>query len=110
VRLTICELSDDATGFARDWARLVEHVRAAQSELVLLPEMPFHPWFGIAANFAAATWREAVRAHEAGLSRLDELAPAIVVALTSPSNPFATVDVDLALAEQAKTTYPRYVF
>jgi len=32
-----------------------------------------------------------------------------VLASTSPTEPFATVDIDLALAEQAKYTYPRYV-
>jgi N-carbamoylputrescine amidase len=32
-----------------------------------------------------------------------------VLASTSPAAPFATVDVDLALAERAKSSYPRYV-
>lgn len=32
-----------------------------------------------------------------------------VLALTTPSNPFATVTIDLAQAERAKHTYPRYV-
>lgn len=32
-----------------------------------------------------------------------------VLATTSPEVPFATVDLDLAAADQAKTTYPRYV-
>ena len=31
-----------------------------------------------------------------------------VLAVTSRSEPFATVDVDLANAERAKSTYPRY--
>jgi N-carbamoylputrescine amidase len=32
-----------------------------------------------------------------------------VMASTSPGEPFVTVDIDLALAERAKSTYPRYV-
>ncbi len=32
-----------------------------------------------------------------------------VLASTSPAAPFATVEVDLALAERAKSSYPRYV-
>ncbi len=33
-----------------------------------------------------------------------------ILAITSPSEPFATRDIDLALAAQAKDSYPRYVF
>jgi N-carbamoylputrescine amidase len=32
-----------------------------------------------------------------------------VMAVTSPSEPFITIDIDLRLAEYAKQTYPRYV-
>ena len=34
----------------------------------------------------------------------------IVLGLTSHEQPFLTVDMDLAAAERAKQTYPRYVF
>jgi N-carbamoylputrescine amidase len=33
-----------------------------------------------------------------------------ILALTTPRAPFATVDVDLACWEEARTGYPRYVF
>jgi len=32
-----------------------------------------------------------------------------VLALTSPDQPFVTLDLDLRLAKAAKSTYPRYV-
>jgi len=32
-----------------------------------------------------------------------------VLALTSPSQPYITLDIDLSIAERAKLTYPRYV-
>jgi N-carbamoylputrescine amidase len=32
-----------------------------------------------------------------------------VLALTTEEEPFATVDIDLNVAKQAKATYPRYV-
>ena len=32
-----------------------------------------------------------------------------VLAVTSPSEPFITVDIDLRIADHAKNTYPRYV-
>jgi len=32
--------------------------------IVLLPEMPFFPWFPTARDFDARTWRDAVAAHD----------------------------------------------
>ncbi len=80
MRVTICEMNDEAGLFARDWEQLAAHVRAAGSELVLLPEMPFSPWFARARSFDAVTWRAAIAAHNEWLARLPELAPAAVLA------------------------------
>ena len=55
MRVTVCELSDDSAGFARDWDRLARHVHDEKSELVLLPEMPFFPWFANEPNYDDAT-------------------------------------------------------
>ncbi|MGQ0642881.1 MAG: carbon-nitrogen hydrolase family protein [Gemmatimonadaceae bacterium] len=85
MRVTVCELSDDATGFARDWDRLASHVSTERSELVLLPEMPFFPWFAGEPHFDPATWQKAVDAHEHWLTLLPALAPAIVLG-TRPVN------------------------
>ena len=32
-----------------------------------------------------------------------------ILALTSPSQPIITLDIDLTVARRAKSTYPRYV-
>lgn len=85
MKVTVCELNDSAVGLARDWDGLVAHVRAEQSELVLLPEMPFSPWFGAAPRFDAGVWKAALAAHDAWIDRLIELAPAIVLG-TRPIN------------------------
>jgi N-carbamoylputrescine amidase len=58
---------------------LVQHVKAQRSELVLLPEMPFYPWFPTPRHFDAAVWREAVAAHDRWEKRLSELTPAIAL-------------------------------
>lgn len=63
----------------RDWRRLVEHVATERSDLVLLPEMPFAPWFAVTREFDAQVWRSAVLAHDAWLERLVELAPASIL-------------------------------
>lgn len=79
MRVTVCELNDVPDVFEREWQALVAHVKSESSELVLLPEMPFHPWFAATDRFDAEAWQQAVAAHEAWLDRLLELAPAFVI-------------------------------
>jgi predicted amidohydrolase len=79
MKVTVCELNDRPDDFAREWQQLVAHVAARSSDLVLLPEMPFCPWFAAAPAFEPAVWQAAVTAHDAWQERLSELAPAIVL-------------------------------
>jgi len=79
VKVTVCELRDSPDDLERDWERLVAHVKAEGSDLVLLPEMPFYPWFAVKREFDAAVWQAAVDAHDQRQSRLHELAPALVL-------------------------------
>ena len=51
MRVTVTQMRDAAADFEQDWARLREHVQSQRSELVLLPEMPFHPWFAGSRQF-----------------------------------------------------------
>jgi N-carbamoylputrescine amidase len=73
-------LNDDSAAFAADWARLVDHVQHEQSQLVLLPEMPFGRWFAATPTYEASAWREAIATHEQWLERLVDLSPATVLA------------------------------
>ena len=72
-------MRDGKAGFARDWERLAGHVRKERSELVLLPEIPFHSWFAGSPKFDRNVWDEAVAAHRRWMERLPELAPAAVI-------------------------------
>ena len=85
MRVTVCELADERDALARDWERLVAHVKAQRSELVLLPEMPFCSWFAVTPVFDESAWQSAVASHDAWQTRLEELAPAIVLG-TRPVN------------------------
>jgi N-carbamoylputrescine amidase len=85
MKVTVCELNDRSDAFTCDWERLVAYVQSQQSELVLLPEMPFSPWFAASPIFEAHVWQAAVAAHDAWQGRLVELAPAIVLG-TRPVN------------------------
>jgi N-carbamoylputrescine amidase len=79
MRITVCEMNDDPIAFADDWRRLAQHCPEQDTELVLLPEMPFARWFAVSAQYDANTWTDAVRAHDAWLQRLGELRVPVVV-------------------------------
>ena len=79
MKITVCQLHDARDAFAKDWDELLDHVKVEQSELVLLPEMPFFQWFPVSRAFDAGVWRAAVSAHSVGEQRLAELAPARVL-------------------------------
>jgi N-carbamoylputrescine amidase len=85
MKVTVCELNDSVEGFARDWDRLVAHVQAHGSDLVLLPEMPFCPWFAWRPDFEMSIWQDAVAAHAEFQERLIELKLAVVLG-TRPVN------------------------
>jgi N-carbamoylputrescine amidase len=77
MKVTVCQLRNGGGGFAAEWDRLVAHSKAQRSDLVLLPEMPFYPWFPAPREFDASVWQAAVDAHNSWEKRLSELAPAI---------------------------------
>jgi len=62
-----------------EWSRLVEHVTGEQSELVLLPEMPFSPWIAASKPNEPQKWEASVENHGRWIARLTELAPADVL-------------------------------
>jgi len=79
MKVTICQLHDEPDALPRDWERLVAHTRIEHTDLVLLPEMPFFPWFATVRGFNARVWERAVATHDAWEGRLEELAPAAVL-------------------------------
>jgi N-carbamoylputrescine amidase len=79
MKVTVCQLHNGRESFAADWDSLLQHVQAERSELVLLPEMPFSPWFPTPRKFDADVWRAALAAHDAWEPRLSQLMPAIAL-------------------------------
>jgi N-carbamoylputrescine amidase len=80
MKVTVCELSDEPAELLRDWDRLANHVQSEASDLVLLPEMIFCPWFGWTRQVDPAVWEAAITAHDEWIAeRLSELAPAVVL-------------------------------
>lgn len=83
MKATITQL--DASQLEADWQRLTTHLAETKSRLVLLPEMPFAPWFCANRTPDDASWQMAVAAHDRKLARLPELG-AEIVAGTAPRN------------------------
>ncbi|MCS7070422.1 MAG: carbon-nitrogen hydrolase family protein [Anaerolinea sp.] len=83
IRVTVCQLENDRARFPADWAALCAHVQAERPDLVLLPEMPFSPWFPAAqppdARARAQIWAQAVAEHNAWIARLGELGASVVL-------------------------------
>lgn len=79
LKVTVTQMSHEPERFAQEWEQLVAHVHKEQSQLVLLPEMPFSPWFGSSPDFDPARWQAAVAMHDQWMQRLPELAPALVL-------------------------------
>jgi len=79
MKVTVCELPNDQEALEAAWRGLVDHVSEQGSELVVLPEMPFHRWLAHVREDDDAQWLQAVQAHERWLDRLEALAPATVI-------------------------------
>jgi len=79
MKVTVCQMPEYRTAFETAWQDLEAHVREHQSQLVLLPEMPFYRWFPRARHFDASVWRTAIKVHETWLARLTEMAPAALI-------------------------------
>jgi predicted amidohydrolase len=79
MRVTVCELPDERQAFEAAWQEFVVYVRKQQSDLVLLPEMPFSSWFARTPQFDAGIWQRALEEHDVMMNRLFELVPAVVL-------------------------------
>lgn len=79
MKVTVCELSNDPDQLRRDWDALTGHVAMSESDLVLLPEMPFYPWIAWTNAVDAAAWQAAVDAHRQWIDRFSELSGAAVL-------------------------------
>ncbi len=79
MRVTVCQWPDEQRELPQAWDRLVTHVKEQASELVLLPEMPFSPWFAASAEFDPDVWYAAVATHDAWEARFPELGSVAVL-------------------------------
>ena len=83
MKVTVCELNNDKDQFEKDWQQLVKHCQTNQSDLVLLPEMPFYTWIANQPKINKTLQLKTIDAHEQWLLRIEELG-ATIVAYTKP--------------------------
>jgi predicted amidohydrolase len=73
MKVTVCELSDQEGSLIADWEGLKSHIREAEPDLVVLPEMPFCEWFAGSATVSAATKLLSVAKHDKWMSEVERL-------------------------------------
>lgn len=78
MRVTVCQWPDAQGDVERAWEDLVAHACARQSELIVLPEMPFSAWLAASQGFDPARWQAAVDSYRAWEERFPEAGAAIV--------------------------------
>jgi len=84
MKVTICQLNaTTAHQLESGWQGLVAHCQSNQSELLLLPEMPFYRWLAAEKSVDVSQWDAAVTAHEQWQARFVE-SKAAIVAGTQP--------------------------
>ncbi len=65
LRVTVTQMKcDNKTDFEQDWNALLKHVEEMQSQLVILPEMPFYSWVCATPQYTDSHWIDSVHAHE----------------------------------------------
>ncbi len=74
----MCELRTSPGALEQDWDGLVAHVAEQRSEVVVLPEMGFAPWFAEERLGSDAAWASSVTAHAAWSERLPELGAVVI--------------------------------
>ncbi len=84
VRVTVCELPafQNRTAFEERFRALERHTNAANSDILVLPEMPFFRWLPAVDPDSVdvpGTWDDAVESHWEWLDRLDRFGSTAVV-------------------------------
>lgn len=86
MRITICQLTNIGGILPEEWDALAHHVAEEESDLLLLPEMPFSRWLAADFTVVREQWDDAVAEAEEWLGLLPDLSPTRVAG-TRPCAP-----------------------
>jgi N-carbamoylputrescine amidase len=79
IRVSVAELPDNRDRFELAWPALLQHVNFAESEVVVLPELPASEWFGVTPTFDQSKWDRTVAAHDDLIAGLNGFGQAIII-------------------------------
>ena len=79
MKVTVCELPNDWSESEESWNRIARDIREEQSDLLLLPEMPFSRWLAGTDQVDPTRWQNAAMAHNRRIEQLADLATPIVI-------------------------------
>jgi predicted amidohydrolase len=80
MKATVCELPNNWTDSDKYWNLLIQHLEQEQSDLLVLPEMPFFKWVTRYSDVNKDLWEQAVKAHDFWINRLNELPVELIIA------------------------------
>lgn len=75
---TVCELPNEPEALESAWKHLADHTAAQQTELLLLPEMPFYRWLPGTSGPDTESWRKSAEAHERWIEQFASLGPEFI--------------------------------
>ena len=64
MKVTVSQLPDQPEALGESFEALMVHVKDENSELVLLPAMPFYPWLAETDAVDKNTWQAAIDAQQ----------------------------------------------
>jgi N-carbamoylputrescine amidase len=79
MKVTVCELPNAWSESEEGWQRFARAVREEQSDLLLLPEMPFSRWLAGTKPVDRDRWRASAAAHDRRVASLADFATPIVI-------------------------------
>ena len=79
MKVTVCELPNGWSDTEASWSTTAAALRNQNSDLVVLPEMPFHRWLAGSPQADPTQWNAAVASHERWIQRLAEFATPVVL-------------------------------
>jgi len=87
MKITVCQLNANQNVLGNEWGNLIRHCQSKKSDLVLLPEMPFVPWFTASQQVQQQVWDDAVKRHKLWIQKFHDLKAQMVIA----SRPISTL-------------------
>lgn len=79
MKVTVCELPNGWSDTEASWSSTAAMIGDRKSDLLVLPEMPFHRWLAGSDRADPALWQAAVAAHDRRMGGLEAFDTPIVV-------------------------------